>query len=111
MSPIIPGAWSSSWTLGSQERDDMDCDTEKTPRLPDSHASCYGLSQEQDSENFDLALSQMPSLKGPGVSVEELAHIDDEDAVSFADDDSSVPSDDFYSIISHEVRVLPLMLL
>jgi hypothetical protein len=90
----------------------MDCDTEKTPRLPDrSHASRYGLSQEENSENNDLALSQTPNLKEPGVPVEEPAHIDDEDAASFADDDSSVPSDDFYSIISHEVRVLPLMLL
>ncbi|KAF9481380.1 hypothetical protein BDN70DRAFT_876339 [Pholiota conissans] len=100
MSPIIPGAWSPTWTLDSQE--DNIVDTQKTRRVTDTHPSCSGFLQRQGSHSFNPASTETPNLKGWGGSIEKNAHTCKDDAVSFADDASSIPSDDFYSFISHE---------
>ncbi|KAF8973974.1 hypothetical protein BDZ97DRAFT_1912417 [Flammula alnicola] len=92
--PTLPGAWSSTWTL-SQEQDDLEA--ERTPKPPTSDKTF------QDTEHLRLALSETPSFKERNVAMQQRSSIcDDADAISFADDESSIPSDDFYSFISQQ---------
>lgn len=104
LSPVLPGAWASSWTLSPEQGS---LDAEKTPRLLQSQMSDISPLSWQYRESPGPSPSKMHDANAQvticNTSLDLNAHTDNDVDTLSVNDDSSVTSDDFYSFISQQV--------